>query len=225
MREICLDTETTGLDPFQGHRIIEIGCVEVFNRVRTGKVFHAYLNPERSVPKEAFDIHGISSEFLKDKPRFHEKVEEFIAFIAESPLVIHNAQFDMKFLNHELERLGKPPLKSKAIDTLHMARGKFPGAPNSLDGLCKRFNIDLSLRTKHGALLDAELLADIYLELTGGSQVVMELASTLKGFALSRQQAEQNATPREIRAHNPSEEELAAHEAFVKTLKNPIWTN
>ncbi len=175
-REIVLDTETTGLDPASGHRIVEIGCVEVIGGVRSGKVFHTYLNPERDMPDEAFRVHGISAEFLKDKPVFSEKVEDFLAFIAGDPLVIHNAGFDMRFINAELQRLGFAALPmERATDTVLMARKKYPGSPASLDALCKRFEIDLSGRDKHGALLDAELLAEVYLELLGGRQAALAL--------------------------------------------------
>jgi len=170
MREIVLDTETTGLDPLAGHRVVEVGCIELLNTVATGRTFHAYFNPEMIMPMGAQDIHGLSDEFLADKPLFAERVEEFLAFIADAQLVIHNAQFDIGFLNAELERVKQPKLTNPYIDTVSMARRKFPGQRASLDALCERFGIDNSSRTKHGALLDSELLAEVYLELSGGRQ-------------------------------------------------------
>jgi DNA polymerase-3 subunit epsilon len=221
-REIILDTETTGLDPNSGHRMVEIGCVEVMGGIRTGEFFHSYLNPEREVPDEAFRVHGLSTKFLADKPVFSQKVDDFLAFIADSRLVIHNAAFDMKFVNYELKMLGFPAIPmERTLDTLAVARKKFPGAPASLDALCKRFAIDLSNRTKHGALLDAELLADVYLELLGGRQVTMGLETkadqeAAKTIHLPPTQYE----PREFPAN---EEELAAHAAMVAQLKQPVW--
>lgn len=223
MREIALDTETTGLDPARGDRMVEIGCVEMFNRVRTGRHFHAYLNPERDMPAEAFAVHGLSTKFLSDKPLFSAVAEEFIAFIADSPLVIHNAQFDMKFINAELALVGRDAIPfERAIDTVTIARRKFPGAPAKLDALCKRFNIDLSARVKHGALLDAELLADVYLELMGGRQEAMHLAAgtTDKEVAQAQKQAQVTLARR---VFSVSEEEKKAHDAFVKSLNNALW--
>lgn len=223
MREIALDTETTGLDPATGHRVVEIGCVEMINRLRTGKFWHVYLNPERDMPPEAYQVHGLSNEFLKDKPRFSEKAEDFIGFISDSPLVIHNAQFDMKFINAELGRLGAKPLPiERAVDTIAIARRKFPGAPAKLDALCKRFGIDLSVRVKHGALLDAELLADVYLELMGGRQDALQLIKEEKANLL------QEALPTaainiEKRIFLPTPEEEQAHAELVKKLKNALW--
>lgn len=227
-REIVLDTETTGLDPASGHRIVEIGCVEVVGAIRTGNFFHTYLNPEREMPDEAFRVHGLSGQFLKDKPVFAEKVEEFLEFLADSPLVIHNAGFDMRFINAELATLGfKPIPMERTLDTVILAKKKFPGSPASLDALCKRFEIDLSARTKHGALLDAELLADVYLELLGGRQVMLSLDS-----AATRQQqqevaggGEQQKQFLEARVFAPSSEELEAHEAMLARLKNSLWKN
>jgi DNA polymerase-3 subunit epsilon len=221
-REIVLDTETTGLDPASGHRVVEIGCVELQGGVPTGKFFHCYLNPERDMPPEAQRVHGLSSEFLRDKPVFASVVEEFLEFIAEDILVIHNAAFDMRFVNAELGLLGFPPIPaSRAIDTVLMARKKFPGSPASLDALCKRFAIDLSARTKHGALLDAELLADVYLELLGGRQVTLALdrhgaAKETDAPVAARQKLEPRLFP-------PTAEELAAHEAMLALLKKPLW--
>ncbi|MBY0407163.1 MAG: DNA polymerase III subunit epsilon [Rickettsiales bacterium] len=221
-REIVLDTETTGLDPFTGHRIVEIGCVEVIDGIRSGNFFHVYLNPERDMPEEAFRVHGLSAQFLKDKPVFAEKVDEFLEFIKEDQLVIHNAGFDMRFINWELENLGfKPIPMPRATDTVQMARKKFPGAPASLDALCKRFEIDLTARTKHGALLDAELLADVYLELLGGRQVTLALDAQSKA-----QQEIIDAAPRifiEARSFPIPPEELEAHAALLANLKNPLW--
>lgn len=223
-REIILDTETTGMDPASGHRVVEIGCVELIGGVRTGKFFHSYLNPERDVPEEAKRIHGISTEFLKDKPLFAEVVEEFLTFVADSPLVIHNAAFDMKFVNAELERLGFAALEMvRALDTVMLARRKFPGAPASLDALCRRFNIDLSGREKHGALLDAELLAEVYLELLGGKQSMLALEQQ---ESVSEQQQEISVpkTAFPIREFSPSAQELEAHSFMVSKLKKPLWT-
>jgi DNA polymerase-3 subunit epsilon len=224
MREIVLDTETTGLDPASGHRVIEIGCVEVISGVRSGEFFHCYLNPQRDVPDEAFRVHGLSTEFLADKPIFAEKVDDFLAFIGDSPLVIHNAGFDMRFINAELQLLGFAPLPSeRALDTVAMARKKFPGSPASLDALCKRFEIDLSARTKHGALLDAELLAEVYLELLGGRQVKLALevdyTSPAQGDAIVL------AVPPmlESRMFPPTQEELEAHARMLAQLKKPVW--
>lgn len=171
MREICLDTETTGLDPKDGHKIIEIAGVELVNKVKTGKFFHCYINPRRDVPFEAFKVHGISTEFLKDKPFFDHIADKFLEFIKDDILVIHNASFDLKFLNHELKIINRPIIDSKRVsDSLLIARNKFPGSANSLDALCKRFAIDLTKRQKHGALVDSELLCDVYIELMGGAQ-------------------------------------------------------
>lgn len=222
MREIALDTETTGLDPKQGHKMVEIGCVEMINHIKTGKSFHAYLNPGRDMPEEAFRIHGISSDFLKDKPPFSQVAAEFVAFLGDSTLVIHNAAFDMKFINYELQGLKMPAIgPGRVVDTLLMARKKFPGSPASLDALCKRFGVDLSSRTKHGALLDAELLALVYLELMGGSQARMELE--VKTVATATAASVVPATIRPARPHAPSEAELMAHEEFLKKIKNPLW--
>lgn len=222
-REVVLDTETTGLDPNSGHRVVEIGCVELIGGIRSGKHFHCYLNPERDMPAEAQAVHGLSAEFLSDKPLFAAVVEDFLAFIADSPLVIHNAGFDMKFLNAELTRAGKEALPfERAVDTVIIARKKFPGAPASLDALCKRFEIDLSSRTKHGALLDSELLADVYLELCGGRQTAMLLgAQTQEEVAVEVAKA----VPVDIEhRHFPaSAEELKAHENMLASMKEPLW--
>lgn len=180
IRELILDTETTGLDPASGDRIVEIGCVEVINSISTGRTFHVYLDPERDMPEEAFRVHGLSRDFLADKPKFADVSSDFIAFVGDAQLVIHNAEFDMKFINAELKRCGMSPLgMDRVVDTLSIARRKHPGASNSLDALCSRYKIDNTRRTKHGALLDAEILAEVYAELTGGRQKVFELASNV----------------------------------------------
>ena len=177
MREIVLDTETTGLDPYQGHRLVEIGCVELVNRIPSGHTFHRYLNPDRDIPAEAFAVHGLSQEFLKDKPLFAEVAAEFLAFIADAPLVIHNAAFDIAFLNAEFERAGFPMLgRERLVDTLVLARRKHAGSPNRLDDLCVRYGINNTRRTKHGALLDAEILAEVYLDLIEARQAQLGLA-------------------------------------------------
>lgn len=223
MREIALDTETTGLDPNSGHRIVEIGCVEMIDRIKTGEVFHVYLNPERDMPEEAYRVHGLSAEFLSDKPKIATVADEFLNFLQDSPLVIHNAQFDMKFINYELKKLGKEAIPmARTVDTVIMARRKFPGSPANLDALCKRFNIDLSARSLHGALLDAELLADVYLELTGGRQSKLTLKreseTTVTAQSVTRSEV------LEIRHFPPSDEELAQHEEFIrKNITASLW--
>ena len=223
MREIVLDTETTGLDPNSGHRIVEIGCVETRYHITTGESFHVYINPERDMPEEAFNVHGLSEQFLSDKPVFAEVVEDFLAFIGDSPLVIHNAEFDMKFLNAELKKVGRPLLgRDRAVDTVTMARRKFPGAQANLDALCRRFEIDLSRRDKHGALLDAELLADVYLQLRGGAQPGLELAGDTSQSGRDSVVIERQA--RAPRPHAPSAEELVAHATLVESLKDPVWS-
>jgi DNA polymerase III subunit epsilon len=224
-REIVLDTETTGMDPVSGHRIVEIGCLELIGGARSGEFFHTYLNPERDMPPEAERVHGLSIEFLKDKPLFAEVVDRFVEFIGDSPLVIHNAAFDMRFVNAELERLGFKTIPiERATDTVAMARKKFPGSPASLDALCKRFNIDLSARTKHGALLDAELLAEVYVELMGGKQVTLALDGRRDGSnAAFGNNAARDVRP--AREFPVSEEETQAHADMLKLLKNPLWEN
>lgn len=219
MREIVLDTETTGLDPSGGHRIIEIGCVELINHVPTGQDFHRYLNPERPVPLEAFAVHGLSDAFLADKPRFAEIAEDLVAFLADSRLIIHNAAFDLSFLNRELSQIGWPALPGdRATDTVMMARARFPAAPASLDALCRRFGIDLADRALHGALKDARLLARVYLELIGGREPALALAT--------RGTRTITAAPptRRLRTLQPTEREAAAHAAFVARLKGErLW--
>ncbi|MDP4796676.1 MAG: DNA polymerase III subunit epsilon [Rhodospirillales bacterium] len=229
MREIVLDTETTGLDPASGNRIVEIGCVELINHVPSGKVYHQYINPERDMPAEAERVHGLSAEFLKNHPVFADIADAFVAFVGDAPLVIHNAAFDMGFINAELGLLGRPPIdKSRAIDTVTMARRKFPGAQASLDALCRRFGIDLSERELHGALLDAQLLASVYLELLGGRQHGMNLAADAAGSKSDA--AKPGADPsftasgrREPRAHVATPEEQARHATFLEKIKDPIW--
>lgn len=223
MREIVLDTESTGLDPAQGHRVVEIGCVELFNYVPTGKSFQCYINPDRDMPIEAQNVHGLSAEFLSDKPRFHEIAEEFTDFIADSTLVIHNAAFDLKFLNAELQMASYQPIPSdRAIDTVHMARRKYPGQPASLDALCKRFGIDLSARDYHGALLDAQLLAEVYLELRGGRQP--DLAVDVAKAVAAIDSAVMQRVRREARMHTPTADEQAAFDALVSKIPNALWT-
>jgi len=226
MREIIFDTETTGLDPKSGDRLVEIGCIEMVNRVPTGTTFHCYFNPDRDMPAEAERVHGISAAFLVDKPRFHEKAAEFLEFIGdEAMLVAHNAGFDFGFVNAELEMCGLPPLsRERMVDTVAMARMRHPGAKNSLDALCTRYGIDRSHRTKHGALLDAELLAQVYVELTGGRQIGLSLAAetqTIEVTTLAVSRRERTFRP--ARPHAPSEAELAAHAAFLETMKSPLW--
>jgi DNA polymerase-3 subunit epsilon len=222
MREIVLDTETTGLDPLAGHRVVELGCLELVNTVATGNTFHAYFNPEMIMPAGAQDIHGLSDDFLSDKPLFADKVEEFLTFIGDAQLVIHNAQFDIGFLNAELERAGKTRLANPYVDTVSMARRKFPGQRASLDALCERFGIDNSSRTKHGALLDSELLAEVYLELSGGRQRVLGLAAELVG-TVGGTLTISNLPVRPPRPHAPSAAELAAHAEFLKQISDPLW--
>ncbi len=225
MREIVFDTETTGLNPAGGDRIVEIGCVEVYNRVETGRHFHAYFNPERDMPFEAEAVHGLTTIFLSDKPRFAEKAEEFLAFIADSPLVAHNASFDFGFLNFELERCGMPCVcTSRMVDTLALARSRHPGAKHSLDALCVRFGIDRSQRIKHGALLDAQLLAQVYVELTGGRQIGLGLVAETAGVAVDQSAGPVTVRePRPPRPHAPAAEELERHRAFIAQLAEPLW--
>ena len=222
MREIVLDTETTGLDPLAGHRVVEVGCVELINTVATGKTFHAYFNPQMSMPAGAQDIHGLSDAFLADKPLFGDKVAEFMEFLGDAQLVIHNAQFDIGFLNAELARVGRTKLANPFIDTVSVARRKFPGQRASLDALCERLGIDNSNRVKHGALLDSELLAEVYLELSGGRQRDLGLAAG-EAASVSTTLVAANLPVRPPRPHAPSDEELAAHAAFLKQISDPLW--
>jgi DNA polymerase-3 subunit epsilon len=223
MREIVLDTETTGLDPLAGHRVVEVGCIELENMVATGRTFHAYFNPEMLMPAGAQDIHGLSDEFLADKPLFAERVEEFLAFVGDAQLVIHNAQFDIGFLNAELERVGKARLTNAYVDTVSVARRKFPGQRVSLDALCERFSVDNSNRVKHGALLDSELLAEVYLELSGGRQRDLGLAPEIAARAVAGLAMAAGAVVRAARPHLGSPAELAAHAAFLAKLSDPLW--
>jgi len=226
MREIVFDTETTGLDPFQGDRLVEVGCIELLNRFPTGKMFHCYFNPERDMPEQAFKIHGLSIEFLKDKPLFATKVDELIAFLGDdAALVAHNAMFDLGFLNAEFERAGRGSVsRERIVDTLLLARRKHPGGANRLDDLCARYSIDNSRRTKHGALLDAELLAEVYIELIGARQAQLVLSQTaaapvrIAGEPIVRRERAAPLPPR------LSENERLAHRRFVATLgENAIW--
>ncbi len=222
MREIVLDTETTGLNPLQGDRVIEIGCVEINNLLPTGNFYHCYFNPEGDVPSEAIRVHGITNEFLSDKPLFSSEVDVFLEFISDSPLVIHNAAFDVGFLNSELSHLGFPQIPiNRSIDTVALARKKFPGSPASLDFLCKKFNIDASKREKHGALLDAQLLAEVYLELRGGRQSILEI--NVSGKQSFEQNTEQSKTRREPRKFIASDAEISLHNEFLEQIKNPLW--
>jgi len=234
LREIILDTETTGLDPSQGDRIVEIGCLELVNRLPSGETFHVYINPERAMSPEAEAVHGISDAFLADKPKFADIVEGFLEFIGSDPLVIHNAAFDMKFLNAELDHMGRAPLEANpVIDTLAMARKKFPGAQANLNALCRRFEIDNSHRDLHGALVDADLLTEVYIELLGGRQPDLSLDDARaeqqghqpasetpldqSGFSIQRDAAQFS------RPHMPTDAELSAHEDFLQKIEDPIW--
>ncbi|MEL7685345.1 DNA polymerase III subunit epsilon [Citromicrobium bathyomarinum] len=231
MREIIFDTETTGIDPKQGHRMVEIGCVELVDRMPTGETFHAYYNPERDMPAEAEAIHGLSAQFLADKPRFADAVDEFLDFVRDDMLVAHNAGFDFAFLNAELELCTREPIcLTRKIDTLEMARRKNPGGKHSLDALCSRYGVDRSHRVFHGALLDAELLAQVYIELTGGRQIAMGLIGELGEGDTAPAEPELTAMlpsgdrpRRPARPHSASEQELAAHAAFLDRMTRPIW--
>ena len=225
MREIVLDTETTGLDPLTGDRVVEIGCIELFNRIPTGQTFHRYINPQRDMPASAFEVHGLSAEFLKDKPPFAEIAEDFLSFVGDAGLVIHNASFDAAFLNSELERVGRPLIaRDRLTDTLLLARRRHPGGANRLDDLCTRYGIDNARRTKHGALLDAELLAEVYIELIGARQAALglELVTAEKTGERERITVVQvRAVPLAPRV---TADDLAAHRAFVATLgPAAIW--
>jgi len=230
MREIVFDTETTGLSPLAGDRMVEIGCVELFNRVETGRTFHAYFNPDRPMPSGAEAVHGLSDSFLADKPRFHERVEELIDFLGDCPLVAHNASFDFGFLNHELNNCGRPLVcLTRMVDTLQLARARHPGAKHSLDALCTRFGVDRSIRVKHGALIDAQLLAQCYVELTGGRQIGLGLGETVVVEEKVEGMLEIVSAPSELqvrppRPHSPTEEELLAHAAFLNSIPDLIWS-
>ncbi len=230
MREIVIDTETTGLEPGEGHRLVEIGAIELVNHLPTGRIFHSYLNPERDIPADAQLVHGLTAAFLGEQPVFAEVVEDFLTFLhpggadglEAAQLVAHNSAFDIAFLNSELARFGRPRLdgRHRVIDTLQLARQRFPGAPASLDALCRRFNVDATARSRHGALLDAELLAEVYLALIGGRQPDLGLivARTEQLTVLVRERV-----PRAPRPHAPTPGELAAHQAFLAQIKDPIW--
>jgi DNA polymerase-3 subunit epsilon len=224
-REIVLDTETTGLDVATGDRIVEVGCVELVNHVPTGRHFHAYFNPDREMPESAFQVHGLSNEFLRDKPRFRERVDEFLDFVGEATLIIHNAAFDLAFLHAELERAGRTRLINEVIDTVAVAREVHPGARVNLDALCRHYGIDNTKRTLHGALLDSQILAEVYLELIGGRQVALAFGleanlSVERGVA-ARQPARQRPAPLPSRL---ADAELAAHLAFIETLgAKALW--
>ena len=227
MREIVLDTETTGFEPSEGHRIVEIGAVELLNHMPTGRTFHKYLNPLRAMPKEAFEVHGLGDDFLRDKPLFKAVATDFMAFLGDAQLVIHNAAFDMKFLNAELQAIGMAPIPmARATDTVMIARQKFPGSPASLDALCRRFGVDNTMREKHGALLDSEILAEVYLELIGGRQPDFGLSTAANGQKSGEPQAEiwrpsQRPTPLPTRL---TAEEQAAHHAFVAKMgDSAVW--
>jgi DNA polymerase-3 subunit epsilon len=227
MREIVFDTETTGLDPLTGDRLVEIGCIELMNRIPTGATFHAYFNPERTMPSAAEAVHGLSDRFLSDKPRFREKARELLDFLGDAMLVAHNARFDFGFLNAELERCGLEIVDmGRMIDSLTIARSLHPGAKHSLDALCSRYGIDRSHRIKHGALLDAELLAQLYIELTGGRQIGLTLDADIVVVADVSDMPVIDAAPRAVRPmriFTPSVAELARHSAFVEKLDNPLW--
>lgn len=225
MREIIFDTETTGLSPAGGDRLVEIGCIEMIGRVETGRTFHAYFNPDRSMPSEAEAVHGLSDTFLSDKPRFGDKVEELLEFIGDSPLVAHNASFDFGFLNNELTLCGRPTVcMTRMVDTLVLARSKHPGAKHSLDALCTRFGVDRTQRVKHGALLDAQLLAQVYIELTGGRQIGLGLTSAAVAVVTSEASGPSvERIRREPRPHQPCAEEIERHRAFVAKIANPLW--
>ena len=228
MREIVFDTETTGLSPLNGDRLVEIGCVELVNKVETGRTFHAYFNPGRPMPSEAEAVHGLSDAFLADKPFFHDMCEELLDFVGDSPLVAHNASFDFGFLNHELGNCGRPLIcLTRMVDTLILARQRHPGAKHSLDALCTRYGVDRSLRIKHGALIDAQLLSQVYVELTGGRQIGLTFSTTTfvqnSSVPAAEKIVRREFKARPPRAHGPSEEELIRHAEFIKGLKDPIW--
>lgn len=232
MREIVMDTETTGLDPHKGDRVVEIGGVELVNLVPTGETYHVYINPERPMAEEAFAVHGLGDDFLSTQPVFSQVAAGFLSFIEGAKLVIHNADFDVGFLNMELKRIGHPPIRPEmVVDTLGIARKRYPGAQATLDALCRRYGIDNTNRTLHGALLDSELLAEVYLELRGGRQPDLTLGPAGHGpavgddagLASSVTAYRRQVTPRDPREHAPTQEEIARHEAFLDTLKEPLW--
>jgi DNA polymerase-3 subunit epsilon len=222
MREIVIDTETTGLDPNDGHRIVEIACLELMHHVPTGRSFHRYVNPDREMPADALLVHGLTAEFLAAQPPFAAIVDELTAFIGDDRLVIHNAEFDLAFLNAELARLERPSVACPFVDTLAVARRRFPGAPASLDALCRRFSIDLTVREKHGARIDCGLLADVYIELLGGRQPGLEFGAAGIDDMVGEIPIPQGP-PRPPRPHAATPEELAAHQAMLVLLKAPLW--
>jgi DNA polymerase III subunit epsilon len=227
MREIVFDTETTGLSPLNGDRLVEIGCVELLNRVETGRTFHAYFNPGRPMPSEAEAVHGLSDAFLSDKPLFGDICEELLEFLGDRPLVAHNATFDFGFLNHELQHCGRPLISlTRMVDTLTIARQRHPGAKHSLDALCTRFGVDRSVRIKHGALIDAQLLAQCYVELTGGRQIGFTLAEEKSAELRPEISLRTVSAPIKVRPprpHRASDEELERHAAFLSQIADPIW--
>lgn len=225
MREIIFDTETTGLNPAAGDRIVEIGCIELFNRIETGRTFHAYFNPCRPMPTEAEAVHGLTDIFLSDKPHFSDKADELLEFLGDAPLIAHNASFDFGFLNHELSLCARDPIcLSRMIDTLLLARSKHPGAKHSLDALCARFGVDRSHRVKHGAILDAQLLTQVYIELTGGRQIGLSLGQTVRSTDIEAStQVTAQKIIRPARPHAPSDEERTRHRSFIARLANPLW--
>ena len=230
MREIIFDTETTGFDPLTGDRMVEIGCIEMIGRVMTGETYHAYFNPERAMPAAAENVHGLSDKFLSDKPLFAQKADDLLAFLGDSPLVAHNASFDFGFLNNELQRCGREAIGlDRMVDTVALARVRHPGAKLSLDALCTRYGIDRSHRVKHGALLDAELLAHLYIELTGGRQIGLGLVDDTAAKAAASAASENTIkTPRnyrEPRPHAASADELARHRDFIAKIKDALWLN
>ena len=225
MREIVMDTETTGLDPTQGHKVVEIGAVELFNHIPTGRTFHQYVNPQRQMPQEAFDVHGLSIEFLMSYPVFKDIAEKFLNFIGSSTLIIHNASFDVKFLNFELDNMGAEKIQNdRVLDTLKLARSKYPGSPASLDALSRRFRIDISKRNKHGALLDSQILAEVYLELIGGRQPGLELISTQTRNTTTT--SKDGTFKREVPLPSLlTDTEKKAHDTFIKLLgEKCLWT-
>ena len=229
MREIIFDTETTGFDPLTGDRMVEIGCIEMIGRVMTGETYHAYFNPERAMPAAAENVHGLSDKFLSDKPLFAQKADDLLAFLGDSPLVAHNASFDFGFLNNELQRCGREAIGlDRMVDTVALARVRHPGAKLSLDALCTRYGIDRSHRVKHGALLDAELLAHLYIELTGGRQIGLGLVDDAAAKTASAASENTIKTPRnyrEPRPHAASADELARHRDFIAKIKDALWLN
>jgi DNA polymerase-3 subunit epsilon len=227
VREIVFDTETTGIDPRDGHKIIEIGCVELMDGVQTGRTFHHYLNPERDIPPETIEIHGITNDQVRDKPLFGQIADDFLAFIGTASMVAHNAEFDFRFINAELENIGRAPLSSaRMVDTVKIAKRLYPGARLSLDALCARLGIDTSARVKHGALIDSQILAEVYMEMLGGKQRGLDLSAINADHAAHAVALPESAKiyrmPREFK---PTQQELAAHAAFVGKISKAIWLN